>query len=161
MTGPRLMLVEGGATNSRPIPETWNRHGVDTVRYRYRADTNAYAKFALAGASSEGPRGELYRQADGVRIGAHRDGMLYAEGRLAAILNGPDDHSLLPMAALEPGAQAAAQRFGFDIDATDSRIGRLDIAAELQFDDGRDGLAFLHALSLADVPWAKVGTEGK
>jgi hypothetical protein len=87
--------------------------------------------------------------------------MLYAEGRLAAILNGSDDHSLLPMAVLEQGARAAAQRFGFDVDPTDARLGRLDIAAELRFDDGRDGLAFLHALSLADVPWAKVGTEGK
>jgi hypothetical protein len=156
-----LTLIEGGATNSRPTPETWNRHGVGTVRYRYRADTNAYEKFARAGASNEGPRGELHRQVDGIRVGAHRDGMLYAEGRLAAILNGPDDHSLLPMAALEDGAAAAAQRFGFDVDRSDARLGRLDIAAELRFDDGRDGLAFLHALSLADVPWAKVGTEGK
>jgi hypothetical protein len=161
MTAPTLTVIEGGATNSRPIPETWNRHGVDTVRYRYRNDAHAYAKFAHAGASSEGPRGELHRQADGVRVGAHRDGMLYAEGRLAAILNGPDDHSLLPLAELEQGAHAAAQRFGFDVDYTDARLGRLDIAAELRFDDGRDGLAFLHALSLADVPWAKVGTEGK
>ena len=161
MTGATLTLVEGGATNSRPTPESRNRHGIDTVRYRYRADPHAYTKFAHAGASSEGPRGELHRQADGARIGAHRDGMLYAEGRLAAILNGPDDHSLLPMAALEHGAHAAAQRFGFDVDPVDARLGRLDIAAELRFDDGDDGLAFLHALSLADVPWAKVGTEGK
>jgi hypothetical protein len=161
MTPPTLTVVEGGATNSRPTPESWNRHGIDTVRYRYRADPNAYAKFAHTGASSEGLRGELYRQADGVRLGAHRDGMLYAEGRLAAILNGPDDHSLLPMAALEAGSHAAAERFAFDVDASDARLGRLDIAAELSFDDGRDGLAFLHALSLADVPWAKVGTEGK
>jgi hypothetical protein len=87
--------------------------------------------------------------------------MLFAEGRLAAILNGPADHSLLPMTALGSGANAAAQRFGFDVNSTDARLGRLDIAAELQFDDGRDGLAFLHALSLADVAWAKVGTEGK
>jgi hypothetical protein len=161
MTAPTLMVIEGGATNSRPTPESWNRHGVDTVRYRYRADTHAYAKFAAAGPSNEGVRGELHRQEDGVRVGAHRDGMLYAEGRLAAILNGSDDHALLPMAALEDGAGAAAQRFGFDVDPTDARLGRLDIAAELTFADGRDGLAFLHALSLADVPWAKVGTEGK
>jgi hypothetical protein len=161
MTPPTLTLVEGGATNSRPTPETWNRHGVDTVRYRFRADPNAYAKFAHAGASSEGPRGELYRQADGVRLGAHRDGMLYAEGRLAAILNGAADHSLLPLSDLEDGSRVAAQRFGFDVDPIDARLGRLDIAAELRFDDGRDGLAFLHALSLADIPWTKVGTEGK
>ena len=77
---------------------------------------------AHAGASNEGVRGELHRQADGVRVGAHRDGMLYAEGRLAAILNGPDDHSLLPMAVLEDGAHVAAQRFGFDVDHTLSLI---------------------------------------
>jgi hypothetical protein len=161
MTAPTLKVIEGGATNSRPTPESRNRHGIDTVRYRYRGDPHAYARFAHAGASDEGPRGELHRRVDGVRVGAYRDGMLYAEGRLAAILNGPDDHSLLPMAALEHGARAAAERFGFDVDCADARVGRLDVAAELRFDDGRDGLAFLHALSLADVPWAKVGTEGK
>jgi hypothetical protein len=161
MTASTLTLVEGGATNSRPTPETRNRHGVDTVRYRYRADIHAYEKFARASASSEGVRGELYRQADGVRVGAHRDGMLYAEGRLAAILNTSDDHSLMPMAELMAGADAASRRFGFDVDPADARLGRLDIAAEVHFGDGRDGLAFLHALSLADVPWAKVGTEGK
>jgi hypothetical protein len=65
MTGPTVTLVEGGATNSRPTPESRNRHGVDTVRYRYRTDTDAYAKFAAAGASNEGVRGELHRQVDG------------------------------------------------------------------------------------------------
>ena len=41
--------------------------------------------FARSGAHFEGPRGELYRQEDGVRIGALRDDTLYAEGRLAAV----------------------------------------------------------------------------
>lgn len=158
---PDLRLVEGGVSNSRPLPESWNGAGVDTVRFRFRGDLNGHARFARSGPHSEGPRGELYRQEDGVRVGAFRDGTLYVEGRLAAMLRGAHDHSLLPVSALRAGAETASQRFGFTVDASDTGIGRLDVAAELRFDDGADGLAFLHALSLADVPWAKVGTEGK
>ena len=158
---PDLRLVEGGVSNSRPLPESWNGAGIDTVRFRYRGDVHAHAQFALSGPHFEGPRGELYRQEDGVRVGALRDGTLYAEGRLAAVLHDPDDHSLLPMAALRDGAERASRRFGFPVEASRAALGRLDVAAELRFEDGTDGLAFLHALSLADVPWAKVGTEGK
>lgn len=158
---PDLRVVEGGVSNSRPLPESWNGAGVDTVRFRYRGDVHGHARFARSGAHFEGPRGELYRQEDGVRIGALRDGTLYAESRLAAILRGPDDHSLLPITALRDGAESASRRFGFPVNASKAGVGRLDVAAELRFQDGGDGLAFLNALSLADVPWAKVGTEGK
>jgi hypothetical protein len=96
-----------------------------------------------------------------VRVGVFRDGTLYAEARLATLLHGSDDHSLLPVAMVREGAEEASLRFGFSVDASRAALGRLDVAAELRFDDGADGLAFLHALSLADVPWAKVGTEGK
>jgi len=112
-------------------------------------------------AAQRGPRGELYRQEDGVRVGALRDGTLYAEARLAALVHGSDDHSLLPVSTLRDGAHAAGERFGFEVDDSVAAIGRLDVAAELQFEEGREGLAFRHALSLADGPWAKVGTEGK
>jgi hypothetical protein len=158
---PDLRLVEGGVSNSRPLPESWNGAGVDTVRFRFRGDVHGYARFARSGPHQEGPRGELYRQEGGVRVAALRDGALYAEGRLAAIVNGPDDHSLIPITSLGDGARAVSERFGFRVDESRAAIGRLDVAAELRFEDGADGLAFLHALSLADVPWAKVGTEGK
>jgi hypothetical protein len=158
---PELCLVEGGVSNSRPIPESWNGAGVDTVRFRFRGDVDGHAQFARSGPYFEGPRGEVYRQEDGVRVGALRDGTLYAEARLAALVRGSDDHSLLPLSTLGDGARAASERFGFEVDASVAGIGRLDVAAELRFSDGHDGLAFLHALSLADVPWAKVGTEGK
>ena len=96
-----------------------------------------------------------------MRLGATREGMLYVEGRLGAILNGPDDHSLQPLTRSADGATAARERFGFDVDPAMSR----SVGSTSQPNSGsttaRDGLAFLHALSLADVPWAKVGTEGK
>jgi hypothetical protein len=158
---PELRLVEGGASNSRPIPESWNGAGVDTVRFRFRGDLDGHNRFARSAPYQEGPRGELYRQEDGVRLGAFRDGTLYVEGRLAALVQGSGDHSLLPTSALFEGARVGSERLGFDVDASRAAVGRLDVAAELRFEDGRDGLAFLHALSLADVPWAKVGTEGK
>jgi hypothetical protein len=161
MNEPGLTVIEGGASNSRPLPESWNGAGVDTVRFRFRGDVEGHARFARSGPHFEGARGELYRQEDGIRLGAFRDGTLYAEGRLAAVLRGADDHSLLPVAALRDGAETASSRFGFAVDASNASLGRLDVAAELRFEDGADGLAFLHALSLADVPWAKVGTEGK
>jgi len=156
-----LRAIEGGSSNSRPSPESWNRRGIDTVRYRFRGDAYGKQRFALSGPYQEGARGELYRQDEGIRLGAARDGMLYVEGRLAAILNGPEDHSLQPVGAIGEGATAASCQFGFDVDPRHASLGRLDVATEQRFQDGDAGLAFLHALSLADVPWAKVGTEGK
>lgn len=155
-----LHAIEGGRSNSRPSPESWNRRGIDTVRYRFRGAARARERFAAAGAYQEGTRGELYRQADGVRTGVTREGVVYAEGRLAAMLHGPDDHTLLAAERLTDGAEAACEHVGIEVEGT-AAIGRLDVATELRFASGRDGLAFLHALSLADVPWAKVGTEGK
>jgi hypothetical protein len=156
-----LRVLAGGASNSRPTPESWNGSGVDTVRFRFRGDVQGHERFARSGPHREGPRGEIYRQDAGVRVGAFRDGTVYAEGRLAALVNGSDDHSLLPITALPDAAAAARERLGFPVEARAAAVGRLDVAAELRFEDGRDGLAFLHALAQADVPWAKVGTEGK
>ena len=156
-----LQAIEGGLSNSRPTPESWNRRGIDTIRYRFRGDAHGKERFARSGPYNEGARGELYRQEHGIRLGAARDGMLYVEGRLAAILHGSDDHSLQPLSAVPAGATAASEHFGFHVDASAAALGRLDVATEIRFPDGRAGLAFLHALSLADVPWAKVGTEGK
>jgi hypothetical protein len=162
MAAPELRVLQGGSSNSRPIPESRNRRGIDTVRYRFRSDPCGKLRFCNSGDYQEGPPGEVYRQADGIRIGAHHDGTLYAEGRLANILYGPNDHSLPPAIALRAGALLASEKFGFPVDhRRHAAIGRVDVATELRFDDGNDGLAFLHALSLADVPWAKVGTEGK
>jgi hypothetical protein len=161
VNAPSLTVIAGGVSNSRPTPESWNGAGVDTVRFRFRGDVRGHARFASAGPHYEGPRRELYGQDDGVRLGAFLDGTVYAEGRLAALLHGSENHTLLPVATLREGAEKASRRFGFPVDASLAVLGRLDVAAELQFNDGAEGLAFLHALSLADVPWAKVGTEGK
>ena len=159
---PTLRVIEGGSSNSRPTPGSWKRRGVDTVRYRFRSDPYGKIRFCNSGDYQQGPRGEVYRQVDGIRLGAHHDGTLYAEGRLAAFVYGTNDHSLLPAIALRAGALIASEKFGFPVDhRRHAAIGRLDVASELRFPEGDDGLAFLHALSLADVPWAKVGTEGK
>ena len=53
-----------------------------------------------------------------------------------------------------------ASMWEFKIDTRTAALGRLDVATELRFAEGRDGLAF-PATSLSDVPWAKVGTEGR
>lgn len=56
--------------------------------------------------------------------------------------------------------QAAADLFGLDLDAAPVGVGRADLASELRFTDGQEGLEFLRALSYVDIPWLKVGTEG-
>jgi len=98
-----LRAIEGGSSNSRPTPGSWN-HGIDTVRYRFRGDAYGKEKFARTGPYQEGARGELYRQTGGLRLGATREGMLYVEGRLAAIVHGQHDHSLQPLSAVGNGA---------------------------------------------------------
>lgn len=154
---PVLRLVPGGVTNSRPTTKNCRR-GIDTVRLRWRADTDGLARFNDGGPAADGPRGERWRTADGVRFGAYPDGMTYAEGRLAAMTHGPDDHSLPDASALPLAAALMGDRLGLPAD--DARVGRLDLAADLTFPDGQDGLDFLNALAVADVPWARVGTEG-
>jgi hypothetical protein len=157
---PALRLVEGGASNSRPSPTTWTHGGAgfDTVRLRFRDQEHAY-ELARRSGNALHARGELRRCVDGVTIGTYPDGMVYVEGRLAALLHGPDDHRLLSAAELTRAPAVAAERFRLDATLAVA-VGRADLASELRFSDGRDGLELLRAASYVDLPWLKVGTEG-
>jgi hypothetical protein len=105
-------------------------------------------------------RGELRRTANGVTIGAYPDGLVTVEGRLAALLHGEEDHRLLGADDFVRAPEAAGDLFGLDVDAAPVGVGRADLASELRFTDGEEGLEFLRALSYVDIPWLKVGTEG-
>jgi hypothetical protein len=70
------------------------------------------------------------------------------------------DHRLLGAEDFVRAPEAAADLFALDLDAAPVGVGRADLASELRFTDGEEGLEFLRALSYVDIPWLKVGTEG-
>jgi len=113
----------------------------------------------------EGYRGERFVQTPLGRIGAYPDGMVYFEGRAAAILNQDrEDHSLLPVHGIttaERVARKLVQDAGAPIPDEVARLGRIDLAAELRFGDARLGSAFLHSLASLDVPWCKSRVDGR
>jgi hypothetical protein len=106
-----------------------------------------------------GARGDVYVQAHGCRWGSFPDGLAYVEGRVAALLDGPDAHYLATPAQLVEAASLFAETVepGRVEDVT---TGRLDLASELRFDRAAEGLALMRAIASADVPWLKTGTEG-
>jgi hypothetical protein len=87
-------------------------------------------------------------------------GVVAVEGRLQALLTGDeDDHGLAHPAGLPDGAERAraaiAGLLGADLGLGPSELRRLDLAGELQFDDGRDGLALLDAMAGLYAPRRK------
>lgn len=158
---PALQVLEGGVSNSR-LSDTsvaFAGSGFDTVRLRFRRQEGAYHQ-AKAHHAALHARGELRRTANGITIGAYPDGLVTVEGRLAALLYGEEDHRLLGADEFMRAPEAAADLFELDVDAVPVGVGRADLASELRFADGEEGLEFLRALSYVDIPWLKVGTEG-
>jgi hypothetical protein len=158
---PALTVLEGGVSNSR-LSDTsvaFAGSGFDTVRLRFRRQEGAYHQ-AKAHHSALQARGELRRTVKAITIGAYPDGLVTVEGRLAALLHGEEDHRLLGADDFVRAPEAAADLFGLDLDAAPVGVGRADLASELRFTDGEEGLEFLRALSYVDIPWLKVGTEG-
>jgi hypothetical protein len=161
----------GGVTNSRPTPESWNGSlcsdaGVDTVRFRWRTDPEAYEVFRhRKGGYIEGQRGEVFTQTELGRIGAFRDGLFYIESRAAALVDGSRDSHRLARPDELPAAERVALQVCYDNEAfvgeDEARLGRIDLASELRFSRGSAGRAFLHSLSAADVPWCKSRTDGR
>ncbi len=170
---------QNGCSNSR-FHDSFCRvaaTGVDTVSYAFRPK-DAAALDRVRGLWSRREAlnrttGELIRLDDGPRgsiiastpIGAMRlgafpgHGLLYAEGRLGAILaESAEDHTLAPAKSLSPGAELARRAFGdlgLEISNETAAVRRLDLAGELHFDRPDDGLCFLRALANLDVPGSK------
>lgn len=158
---PALLVLEGGASNSRQSDTSVasTASGFDTVRLRFRQQEGAYHQ-AKVGRAALHARGELRRTANGITIGAYPDGLVTIEGRLAALLYGEEDHRLIGADDFVRAPEAAADLFGLELAAAPVGVGRADLASELRFADGREGEEFLRALSYVDLPWLKVGTEG-
>ncbi len=86
-------------------------------------------------------------------------GLVFAEGRLAAILSGTTaDHALAPSEELTNGATKALEalaHIGLEFEPEPVGVRRLDLAAELRFDRPADGLCFLRAMAALEVPGLK------
>jgi hypothetical protein len=88
--------------------------------------------------------------------------MAYVEGRVAAILAAggvPDDHRLATVDEVERAAAVGELVAGVS-GSRDVAVGRGDLAAELRFADGAEGLAVLRMAASVDLPWLKATTEG-
>jgi hypothetical protein len=139
---------------------------VDTVRFRWRGDSDTYKEFQRRPEGYvQGYRGEAFTQTKLGRIGVYPDGLVYLEGRAAAILSGDNEnHSLLPVHGLSSAERVArifVQDSGARVPDEVARLGRVDLAAELRFGDPREGSAFLHSLASLDVPWCKSRVDGR
>lgn len=142
-------MLELQRTNSRVIAS-----GVDTVSYAFRQkDERALSAFR-ATAHRGGAAGALItdeRGPDGGRVMSWPGhGLLVHESRLGALLAGDgDDHSLVAARELVAGATAARYAIA-DVIGEDPgsavEVRRFDLASELRFGAGPDGLAFLDSL---------------
>jgi hypothetical protein len=146
--------------------------GLDTVRFRWRMDNQAYEGFSKnrlmtrgGEGYSEGHRGERYVQTPLGRVGVYRDGLVYMEGRAAALeAADPENHDLLDPVRITLAEQVArdlALEVGAPLDDQPARLGRVDLASELRFSDDSEGSAFLHSLGSLDVPWCKSRVDGR
>lgn len=140
--------------------------GLDTVRFRWRGDNDTYRRWQQRPEGTvDGYRGERFLQTPLGRIGAYPDGLVYMEGRAAAILSQDrSDHSLLPVHGIQSAERVArklVQDYGAPVPDEVARLGRVDLAAELRFSDPRAGSAFLHSLASLDVPWCKSRVDGR
>lgn len=170
MSNARRADPWGGGTNSRPSltsenPAVGADAGVDTVRFRWRESNLAYQQFQRReGGCVEGAGGERRVATPLGVVGAYPEGLVYVEARAAALVDGdPEQHRLADVGELhlaERVARDLARASGAPVGGEAARLGRIDLASELRFADGREGQAFLHALGALDVPWCKMAVDG-
>jgi hypothetical protein len=140
--------------------------GLDTVRFRWREDSNVYELFGRRKEGYQmGYRGEKFVQTQLGRIGVFPDGLTYLEGRSAAVASwNRDNHDLHPpdqLHSAELAARAWVQENGAALGEVPARLGRIDLASELRFSSSEEGSAFLHSLAGLDVPWCKSRVDGR
>jgi hypothetical protein len=130
--------------------------GVDTLSLAWRPHTDHPFDAMREVGFTYGPSGSMICSERGpgderiVAFPTH--GVLAIEGRLGATLNrDPDDHELVP-ARFARDAEQAGEQLLHDVLAyrpdgqTICEVRRFDLATELRFDQGADGIAFLRTL---------------
>jgi hypothetical protein len=95
--------------------------------------------------------------------GCTPSGVVYAEGPLAVIVDGPSSSRLCEQQELADGVAVLSRQLrGFGVKPGNAvGVGRLDLASDIRFADGRLGASMLLAASLIDIPWTKTGIERK
>jgi hypothetical protein len=156
-------------------------HGIDTVAFGCYDPDAARALREFARERRKDPRTGLRQREDwkgsfmrlalpvnGTTVGVYpASGLVTIEARLAVVLAGhAEDHRLIPADRLAEGAEramAAVARLGIAL-AAPLTVRRLDLAAELCFRVGTDGVSFLNACQrglhlprLRQVPYYAVG----
>ena len=136
--------------------------GIDTVSYAFRPTSPEPLRAFSALPSRRLTRRErgdsrwATQVVNGVKIGAFPTyGLLVTEGRLSPMLSGDlEDRSLASPASLVAGGERAREAFahlGVEIDERPV-MRRIDLAAELRFDDPADGLLVLRAFEDVRLP---------
>lgn len=141
----------------RPATFVAQDPGVDTVRFKFREDPLVWGDFRAKNSVALMARHELRVVTEGRTIGVMPDGMAYVEARLANLLDGQENRELLPPADLAPGETAArGQLADLGVVAeSDAGLGRVDLAADVRFEDDRDGRALMRALAHVTLPWCR------
>jgi hypothetical protein len=140
--------------------------GVDTVRFVHRLPgVDLRAVFGQLG-YRHGSNGSILANSStcsGSRVVAWPShGLLAHEGRLAELLLGRGDHSLGAISDVPVGAEIVRDEL-VEMLCVDpgagALIGRLDLAADIDFDAPSEGLAFLRSLRGICPPRARITTE--
>lgn len=147
--------------------------GVDTVSFGYRPTDDAALDAFLVREVRPGPAGSLIlkeRGKDGGRAVVYRShGLIAYESRLAAVLVGDEDcHDLAPASSTAAAADVVRESLARLLRADPGErveVRRFDLAAELRFDEGAEGLAFLGSVRWMCPPRAKInaysGADGQ
>jgi hypothetical protein len=144
--------------------------GLDTCSIAFRPSTEAFFDQLLSRPWKRSAAGGVLmaQLAPGdTRVGAFPDhGVVWWEGRLTALLTGSagswDLRPKTDLVVAEAAAREAIERLvGFEVapdprHCNDGEVRRYDLAHELAFDDGRDGLAFLRTVAGMGAPGRKV-----
>lgn len=130
--------------------------GLDTCSVAYRPQRESYFDALLEKPHVPTGRGGVLFQTAGpgkTKLGAHpANGVVWWEGRADALLTGLEGSwNLRPkgdLAGVDITARRALEQLaGHDLGDGDGELRRFDLASELEFDDGRDGLAFLRTMA--------------
>jgi hypothetical protein len=164
-----------GASNSRPGFKTSTAAagverpaGVDSVSFAWRPTGPAGDDLIARLRAREGRLGGAGAHVLNDRLAGDArvvvfESVIAVEGRLGALLRGDEgEHRLWDWRALGAGADVARARLlrlvgteGKDPGLGGAEVRRLDLAGELRFDRGADGLAFLDALAGLRAPRCK------
>lgn len=132
--------------------------GIDTCSVAFRPTSQDWTDLLLSKPHRPAAGGGLMflePGPGGTKLGAHGRGLVWWEGRLDALLTDSESGwNLRPVRDVVTAERVAASAFGFlagePIDygkPIEAEVRRFDLAHEFEFEDGREGLAFLRTVA--------------